>query len=149
MTKYKGRYDLQIPWLSMHDWVWISTMTFKMSASSDSFTTHEWLRNKNTKTLKQEWFLIEESINNNFRQLVVAIYLLYRCRVENPFAKIHSRKFSRYESSHQFFEVRVESPMFRSTSRVTKILCSHMSSISRFEMTTHRRLSLLHTLQKW
>ena len=54
----------------------------------------------------------------------MAIYLLYRCRVENPFAKIHSRKFSRYESSHQFFEVRVESPMFRSTSRVTKILSS-------------------------
>ena len=108
----------------MHDWVWISTRTFKMSASSDSFTTHEWLRNKNAKTLKQEWFLIEESINSNFRQLVVAIYLLYRCRVENPFAKIHSRKFSRYESSHQFFEVRVESPMFRSTSRVTKILSS-------------------------
>ena len=59
MTKYKGRDDLQILWLSMNDWVWIPTMTFKMSASSDSFTTHEWLRNKNTKTLKQEWYLIE------------------------------------------------------------------------------------------
>ena len=65
-----------------------------MSASSDSFTTHEWLRNKNTKTLKQEWFLIEESINNIFRQLVVARSLLYRCRLRKSIRGNHVPTFS-------------------------------------------------------
>ena len=56
MTKYKGRDDLLILWLNMNEWIWIPTMTFKMSASFDSFTRHWWLRNKNTETLKKNGF---------------------------------------------------------------------------------------------